>query len=88
MSGGTVVSVTTEKIIQKKKRNTKSPATSPPIKYPTPNQYINRLITKKDPSLPPHLSKYPPVYKSLINDAHNPNITEDDCNDSTYTSRN
>ena len=31
----------------------KSPAMSPPRKYPIPNQYINILITQQDPSIPP-----------------------------------
>ena len=61
---------------------------SPPIKDPIPNQYINILITEKDPSLPPHLEKYPPGYKSLWNGAHNPNIIEYDRNDSTDNSHN
>ena len=61
----------------------KLPAMSPPRKYPIPNQDIKRLITEKYASLPPHLSKYPPGYKSLLNDAHEPNITEDCRNDYT-----
>ena len=62
----------------------KSVEMSPPRKYPIPNQYINRLRTEKDQSLPPHLAKYYPGYKSLINEA------EDDCNyyiDTTHTDK-
>ena len=58
---------------------------SPPRNYPIPNQYISRLITEKDPSLPPHLAKYPPGYKSLLNDAYYQNSKEDDRNDYIYT---
>ena len=61
--GGTGASVTPEKRTSRKKRNTKSPGMLPPRKYPIPYQYINRLITKQDQSLPPHLEKYPPEYK-------------------------
>ena len=61
---------------------------SPLRKYPIPNQYINRLITKKYPRLPPILEKYPPGFKPLFNDTHDPNSTEDDPNNSTDNSRN
>ena len=37
---------------------------------------------------PPHLAKFLPTFKSLINEAYNHNSTEDDRNDSTDTSRN
>ena len=60
-----------------------SPAMSPPIKDPIPNQYIKISITEKDSSLPPNMAKYPPEYKPLFNDAHDPNSTEYDPNDST-----
>ena len=53
----------------------------PPINNPIPIQDINRLSTEKDQILPPQLSKYPPGYKSLINDV------EDDRDESTDTSR-
>ena len=33
----------------------------PPRKDPIPNQYIQKLTTEKDPSLPPHFEKYLPV---------------------------
>ena len=56
----------------------KSPAMLPPRMDPIPNQDINILITKKYQSLPPHLAKYPPGFKLLINDAHDPNSTEYD----------
>ena len=61
---------------------------SPSIKDTIPNQYINILITSIYPSLPPHLAKYYPGYISLLNDTHDSNIKEDDCNDSTDTSSN
>ena len=48
---------------------------SPPINYPITNQDNNRLVTKKDQSLPPHLSKYPPGYKSLLNGTRDQNST-------------
>ena len=66
----------------------KSPAMLPPRMDPIPNQDINILITKKYQSLPPHLEKYPPGFKSLLNHAHDHNSLEDDNNDSTDTSRN
>ena len=50
-----------------------SPAMSPPRKDPNPNKDINRLITQKDPSLPPIIEKYPNGYKQLFNDTHDPN---------------
>ena len=74
-SGGTGASVTPEKRIPRNKRNMKSSAISPLGKDPIPNQDINRLTTKKDKSLPPHLATFPPGFKSLINYAYNPNIT-------------
>ena len=57
-------------------------------KVPDPKSIYQQMNHEKNPSLPPHLAKYPPVHKSLTNDAHNPNITEDVCNGFTYTSRN
>ena len=39
-------SVTQENIIPRRKSNMKSPAMSPPRNHPSPNQDINRLITK------------------------------------------
>ena len=77
---GTGSSVTPEKN-PRNKNNMKSIAMSPPRNDPIPNQDMNILINKKYQSLPPELAKYPPGYKSLINEA------EDDCNDSIYTSR-
>ena len=68
--------------------NIKSPAMSPPRKDPITNQYTNIFSTKKYQSLPLHLEKYPPGYKSLLNDAHDTNSTEDDRNDSTDNSFN
>ena len=87
-SVGTVDSVTSDKFIPVNKRNMKSPAMSPLRMYPIPNQDINRLITEKDQSLPLHLAKFPPEFKSLINEAHDHNSTEDYCNDSTDNPRN
>ena len=66
----------------------KSPAMSPPRKDPIPNQYNNILITKQDPSLLPIMEKYPPGYRPLFKDTHDPNSTEDKPNDFTYNSRN
>ena len=47
------------------KRNMKSLAASPPRNDPIPNQDINTLGIKKYQSLPPHLYKFRPEYKSL-----------------------
>ena len=69
LSLGTGDSVTPEKRIPRKRNNMKSFEMSPPRKYPIQNQYINRLSTKKYQSLPAKLAKYPPGYKSLINEA-------------------
>ena len=60
---------------------------SPLRKDTIPNQDINRLITKKYPSLPPIKEKHPTGFKPLFNDAHDPNSTEDDPNNSTDNSR-
>ena len=64
LSVGKRSSVTPEKLIPRKKRNIKSLTMSPPRKDLIPNQYIYRLITKKDQNLPPHLAKFPPGSKS------------------------
>ena len=66
----------------------KSPAMSPPRKYLIPKQDNNRSKTDKDQKFPPHLAKFPPGFKSLINKAHDHNSAEDDHNYSTDTSRN
>ena len=66
----------------------KSPSISPTKNDPIPNQDINRLIAKQDPSLPLMKAKYPPVFKPLFNDAHDHKSTEDDPNYSTDNSRN
>ena len=81
-------SVTPKQNFPINKRNMKSPAMSPPRKDPIPNQDINRLTTIKYQSFSPHLAKFPPRFELLINYAHDTNSTEDDCNDSTDTSRN
>ena len=60
----------------------------PPRKDLIPNKDNNILSTKKDQSFPPHLENFPPVFKSLINKAHDHDSKEDDCNYSTDTSRN
>ena len=52
----TGASVTPVKHIPRKKRNMKSPAMLPSRKDTIPNQDINRLITEKYQSIPPHLS--------------------------------
>ena len=46
-----------------------------PRNYPIPNQDINILITEKYQSIPLHLEKFPPGFKSLINEAHDHNST-------------
>ena len=63
--------VTPEKSIPGKKINIKSIATSPPRKYPIPNQ------DKTTSHIPP----FPPGFKSLRNEAN------DDNPETTYTSR-
>ena len=49
----------------------KSLATSPPRKDLIPNKNKNTLLIKKYHSLPPHLPKFPPGFKSLRNEASN-----------------
>ena len=66
----------------------KSPAMSTPRKNTISNQDINILITKQYPSFPPIMEKYPPGYKPLFNDIHDPNITSDEPNYSTDNSVN
>ena len=63
LSGATGASVTLEKRIPTKKKNMKSLAMSPPIKYPIPNPDINILGNETDRILPPQLAKYFPGYK-------------------------
>ena len=53
-------SVNQEKHIPRKKSKMKSPAMSPTRNDPIQNQDNNRLITKKDQILPPHLATHPP----------------------------
>ena len=77
-----------EKRIPRKKRNMKSPEMSPPRKDIIQNQDNNKLSTEKDQSFPPNLETFPPGFKSIINEAHYHNITEDDRNDYTDTSHN
>ena len=87
---------TPEKGIARKKMNIKLPAMFLPRKDPIPIQDNDRLITKKDPIIPPHLAKYPPWYKLLINDAHETNSTvnvhncsiDNFCNEKQYSVNN
>ena len=74
-SVGTGASVTPVKRIPIRKSNMKSPTMSSPRKDPIPYQYINRLIKNQYTSLPPHLAKYYPGYKLLLDNAHDPNST-------------
>ena len=53
----------------------KSPAIYPPTEDPIPNQDINRLFTRQDPSLPPVTEKFPPGFKPLFNYENDPNST-------------
>ena len=80
-SGATGASIMQEKLIPRKKRKIKSLSTSPAIKDPIPNQDKNTLGIKKDQSLPPHVPKFPPVFKSLIKQV------DDDYHESIDTSR-
>ena len=43
---------------------------SPPRKDPIPNQDSTRIITPKDPIIPPLLSKRPTGHKPFIDDTH------------------
>ena len=72
--GETGANVTPVKLNPGKKRNMKLTEMSSPSNYPIPNQDINWLITKKDPSLQPIKSKHPPVFIPLFNDAHDPKV--------------
>ena len=71
--GETRVSATPEKRIPRKKINIKSLATSPPRKYPIPNQDKNNLGLQKYQCLPPHVPPFPPGFKSLRNEANDDN---------------
>ena len=89
LSGAIGASITPEKRIIRKKRNIKLLATSPPRKDPIPNQYKNNLGIEKYQSLPPHLPKFPPGFKSLRNEADddNPESTDTSFTDRDDTSR-
>ena len=87
LSGGTGASITPEERIPRK-NYTKSPAEALPRKDPISNEYINRLITKYYPNLPPIMAKYLPGSKPIFNDTHDPNSIEDDPNDFKDNSRN
>ena len=85
------MSLTPGKRIQRNKINFKSLATSPPIKYPIPNQ-DSKLVLQKYQCLPSHLPPFPPVFKSLINKANddNPETTDTsrtDKDDTSHTHR-
>ena len=80
LSVSTVASITSDKRIPRKKNNIKSLTTSPPRNDPVQNQDKNTLGIEKYQSLPPHLPKFPPVFKSLRNDVEN------DYNESIYKS--
>ena len=88
LSVGTGANVSPEKRIPRRERNMKPPAMLPPRKYMIPNQDNNRLITKKYQSFLPYLETFPCEFKSIINEAHDHNSTEDDRNDSTNNSSN
>ena len=81
LSGVTGDSIPPEKRIPRKKSKIKSLASLPPRKYPIPNLDKNNLGIEKDQSLPPHIHKFPPGFKSLRNEA------DDDHHESTDTSR-
>ena len=81
-TGTTGASVTPENRIPRKKRNIKSLTTSPPGKDPIPNKDENTLGIEKYQSLPLHLPKFRPGYKSFKNEA------DYDRHESTDTSRN
>ena len=69
----TGASITPEKLIPINKSRIKSIATSPPRKDPIPNQNKNTLGIKKYQSLPPHVPKFSPGFKSLRNEADGDN---------------
>ena len=81
LSGATGASITPGKRIPGKKKNMKSLAT-PSLRNDTiTSQGINTLGIEKYQSLPPHLPKFTPRFKSLRNEA------ADDPNEYTDTSR-
>ena len=59
-------------------------------KYPIPNQDKNNLVLEKYQSLLPHVPKFSPVFKSLINEANDdhPEYTDTSRADRDDTSRN
>ena len=76
-------------MIPRKKRKIKSLATSPPRKYPIPNQDKNTLGLEKYQSLPPHIPPFPLGFKSFRNKVidDNPETRDTSCTDKDYTSR-
>ena len=78
----TRASVTQEKLIPRKKRDIKSLATSPPIKYPIPNQDKNNLGLQKYQCLRPNVLLFSSVFESLRNEVSGDNT------ETTDTSRN
>ena len=89
LTGETRASLTPEKHIPRKKRSIKSLATSPPRKYPIPNQDKNSLGLQKYQCLPPHVHPFPLGFKSFRNKANddNPETTDTSRTDKDDTSR-
>ena len=63
LKGDTRDGVTPEKCTPRNKINIKSVATSPPRKYPIPNQDKNNVGLKKYQCLPPYVPPFPPGFK-------------------------
>ena len=73
VTGATGASVMPEKRVPRKKIKNKTLATLPPQKDPIQNQDKNTLDIEKDQILPPHVPQFPPVFKSLRNEANDDN---------------
>ena len=82
-------SITSEKRIRINKGKIKLLATSPSRKDPIPNQDKNTLGIQKYQSLPPHVTPFPPGFKSLRNEANddNPETTDTSRTDKDDMSR-
>ena len=65
LTGETRASVTPENASQERKRK-KTPAMSPPIKYPIPNQNKDTLGLEKYQCLTSHVPQFASRFKSLI----------------------
>ena len=89
LTGETRASVTPEKRIPRKKIDIKSLDTLPPGKNPITNHDINTLGLQKDKRLSPHVPPFPPIFKSLRNEADydNTETTDISCTDKDDTSR-